>query len=53
MDDHLERNTGTVRDRRLFFAALGFFLLWVAALGALAVLSGRRPAPSPTTFQDR
>ena len=32
------------RDRKRFYAALGFFLLWVAALGAMAVVSGRRPA---------
>jgi hypothetical protein len=37
--------------RRRFAAALIGFFLWVAALGAMAVLSGRepprRPAPPP------
>lgn len=31
------------RARTLFFAALGLFLLWVAALVGLAVVSGYRP----------
>ena len=31
--------------RKRWFAALGLFLAWVAALGTMAVLSGRRPAP--------
>jgi len=30
--------------RKRWMAALGLFLVWVAALGAMAVFSGRRPA---------
>jgi hypothetical protein len=41
------------QDRRRFYAALGLFLLWVAALGAMAALSGRRPAPSPAAVEGR
>ena len=54
------------RDRRMivhaksarmpFFAALGLFVLWIAALVVMAVVSGerppesrRRPAPAPAT----
>jgi len=33
----------TPRDRRFFLAALGLFLLWVAALVGLAIVSGYRP----------
>jgi hypothetical protein len=29
--------------RKRWMAALGLFLFWVAALGAMAVFSGRRP----------
>ena len=29
--------------RKRWMAALGLFLVWVAALGAMAVFSGRRP----------
>jgi hypothetical protein len=32
------------RDRRWFFAALALFFLWVIALGAMAIVSGKRPA---------
>jgi hypothetical protein len=39
------------RDRRRFYAALGLFLLWVAALAAMAALSGRRPDPSPAALE--
>ncbi len=31
------------RDRRRFLLALSAFLLWVAALGVLAVTTGSRP----------
>lgn len=44
---------GTAADRRRFRAALGLFLLWVAALGAMAVFSGRRPPPAPAPFEGR
>jgi hypothetical protein len=37
--------------RRWFVAALALFLAWVAVLGALAFLSGRRPASRPPTAQ--
>ncbi len=39
--------------RRRFQAALGLFLIWVLALGVMAVVSGRRPAPSPAAIEDR
>jgi hypothetical protein len=42
MDD---RTSHKARSR--FYAALVLFLLWVAALGAMAVVTGRRPAPNP------
>lgn len=45
--------TGTRVDRRRFFAALGLFLAWVAALGAMAVLSGRRPERGPAATEGR
>lgn len=32
--------------RRRFAAALTLFILWVVALGAMAVLSGRKPPPA-------
>jgi hypothetical protein len=35
------------RDRRRFLAALGLYLIWVAALAGLAVVSGQRPATWP------
>jgi uncharacterized membrane protein len=37
--------------RRRFVAALAVFALWVAALGALAVVSGREPPHQPTSPQ--
>jgi len=39
--------------RRRFQWALGLFVLWVIALGVMAVVSGRRPAASPTGIQER
>ncbi len=33
--------------RARFFAALGLFLVWVAGLATLAVVSGRRPVAKP------
>lgn len=50
MDEYRGQNRDA--DRRKFLAALGLFLLWVSALGAMAVLSGRPPAPNPTTLED-
>ncbi len=44
---------GTARDRRLFIAALGLFLLWIAALGALAVTTGRGPEANPSATEGR
>jgi hypothetical protein len=41
------------KDRRRFVAALGLFLVWVAALGVMAVLSGRRPESTPAAAEDR
>jgi hypothetical protein len=35
--------------RRRFVAALVVYALWVAALGALAVVSGREPPRRPAT----
>jgi hypothetical protein len=32
--------------RWLFFAAMALFVIWVAALGVLAVVSGQKP-PAP------
>ena len=48
-----EPRTSTSKDRRRFAAALAVYLVWVAALGALAVLSGHKPAPRPSTIEGR
>ena len=40
-------------DRRRFFGALGLFLAWVVALGAMAAFSGLRPEPSPPAVEER
>lgn len=53
MDLSGSRHAGLVNERRRFLAALGLFLLWVAALGVLAVVSGRRPESTPTTVEPR
>jgi hypothetical protein len=57
MDETQPQGQGPPRatpgQRRRFYAALGLFVLWVAALGAMAVLSGRRPAPAPAPFEGR
>ena len=37
--------------RRRFLAALAVFALWVAALGVLAVLSGREPPRRPAAAE--
>jgi hypothetical protein len=41
--------TTTVMDarRKRWYAALTIFFLWVAALGAMAVVSGRAPTDRP------
>ena len=41
------------RERRRFHAALALFLLWVAALGTLALLTGRKPAQNPAGIERR
>ncbi|WP_422923559.1 hypothetical protein [Singulisphaera sp. PoT] len=41
------------RRRLRFFAALALFLIWVGALSALAVHSGRRPPLRPAQFTPR
>lgn len=51
MDDR--RETVTRSQRRRFYAALGLFVVWVAALGAMAVLSGRRPVANPAAIEGR
>ncbi len=51
MDDR--RKTDTSSDRRRFYAALGLFLIWVVALGAMAVVSGRRPAANQAANEGR
>lgn len=53
MDEDKDRSMGTAQDRRRFLAALGLFLSWVAALAAMAVFSGRRPASGPPSVEDR
>ncbi len=35
-------------ERRRFAVALGVYVIWVAALGVLAVVSGQGPAERPT-----
>ena len=47
------QESATKSARRRFYAALGVFLLWVAALGAMAVVSGRRPAQNPAAIENR
>jgi hypothetical protein len=41
------------RLRPRFLAALSVFLLWLVALGVMAVLSGRSPAPHPVAILPR
>jgi hypothetical protein len=53
MNDRPGRSAGTDADRRRFYAALGLFLLWVVALGVMAVVSGRRPEPNPAAVEGR
>jgi hypothetical protein len=53
MDAHTDVRPGTAAQRRRFYAALGLFLAWVAALGVLAAVSGRRPDPRPAAAIER
>lgn len=46
-------DTVTGPERRRFYAALALFLVWVAALGAMAALSGRRPAAHAAAVEGR
>lgn len=41
------------RDRRRFQAALALFVVWVAALAALALSTGRKPAQNPAGIERR
>ena len=49
----ISTRAGTSRDRRRFYAALGVFLVWIAALAVTAVVSGRRPASRPAGLESR
>ena len=49
MDERL--NSAMDPTRRRFMVALGLFLLWVATLGAMAVLSSRLPTSIPSTIE--
>lgn len=51
MSGPLMTSPETVRGRRWFVAALAMFFAWVAVLGTLAVLSGRRPPEPPAKAQ--
>ena len=51
MDERREAKVG--KDRRRFIAALGLFLLWIVALGVMAISSGRRPDPGPSALEER
>jgi hypothetical protein len=39
--------------RRRWIAAVLLFLVWVTALGAMALVSGRSPAPRPKVLAPR
>jgi len=39
--------------RKFWIASLGVFLVWVAALGAMAAFSGRRPTQHPRASSPR
>jgi hypothetical protein len=39
--------------RKRWYAALALFLVWVASLAAMAVLSGRRPTEHPRVMVPR
>jgi hypothetical protein len=43
----------TGKDRRRFLAALTAYVAWVAGLGTLAILSGKKPAPRPSGTEGR
>jgi len=45
-------NRDVSKDRKRFLAALAAYLIWVAALGTLAVFSGSRPAPRASSMQE-
>ncbi len=49
----MERVENPTRDRQRFLAALVLFVLWVAALGVLAVSTGRRPPERPASVNGR
>jgi hypothetical protein len=51
--DETAKVDATGRNRQRFHAALVLFVLWLAALGVMAMLSGRRPAPAPAPFEGR
>ena len=59
MDDRVVGNgslgtgAGATRERRRFYAALGVFLIWIAALAVTAVISGHRPASQPAGMESR
>lgn len=44
-DDREPTTTATPRARRFFYGAVALFLLWVAALIGLAIVSGQHPMP--------
>ena len=49
----MEWRAGTEQQRRRFLAALGLFLLWVAALGVMAYTTGRKPAARAPSAEGR
>ena len=53
MEESRAQTTNLTADRRRFRAAAGLFLIWVAVLGTLAVLSGRRPEPTSPPVERR
>jgi hypothetical protein len=51
--EEMEWRAGTEQQRRRFLAALGLFLLWVAALGVMAYTTGRKPAARAPSAEGR
>lgn len=49
----MDRRAGTEQERKRFLAAVGLFLLWVAALGVMAFTTGRKPAARSSTVETR